>query len=319
MLSLAPEIEDAPLGEDVKRRLLAIERREVFSIHGELRIALYAGVVLIAWGVGLWLAKNVDRIGHATLVAAVAVAAAVCYAVATRIAFSRDAKDDEARVGADDYLLLLGSLLLSADLAYVETVYSIFGDAWRWHLLLLAAIHGAVAYLFDSRLVLSLSVGSLAAFIGVDREGDFLGEGATEAGLRLLTAAGAVALWRLANGAISERRGFDAVFEHFAANFALFGALVWIFEDDLRWIGFTILVAAAVATALLGIRTRRELFIVYAILYFVVGLDFAVGFTLFGSGMSGGAEFMLLWIMVTTPGAILALWLLHRRWRDLWA
>lgn len=317
MLSLDSELETAPIDDDARRRLLAIERREVFSVWGELRFALYAGVVLIAWGVGLWLSKNVDRIGHGTLIAIVAVAAAACYAVAARIALR--AEKDESRVGSEDYLLLLASLLLSADIAYVENVYSIFGDAWRWHLLILAAIHGATAYLFDSRLVLSLSVGSLAAFIGVDREGSFLGEGAAEAGLRLLTAAGAIALWRVANAAIPRRRGFNQVFEHFAANFALFGGLVWIFEDSLRWVGFAILLAAAVATALLGIRTRRELFVVYAILYFVVGLDFVVGFTIDRSGISGSEKLILFWMMISTPAAIVALWVLHRRWRDLWA
>src|SRR5688500_20269789 len=129
MLSLDSELEAAALPDEMKRRLLAIERREVFSVWGELRIALYAGVVLIAWGVGLWLAENVDRIGHAPIIAAVALAAAACYAIAARIAFGRGAGKDEARVGTEDYLLLLASLLLSADVAYAENVYSIFDDA----------------------------------------------------------------------------------------------------------------------------------------------------------------------------------------------
>jgi hypothetical protein len=56
-------------------RTLARDRRVVFSLHHELRAALYTGVLLVMAGVGMVLAPNLDRIGPLGLVLAASLAA----------------------------------------------------------------------------------------------------------------------------------------------------------------------------------------------------------------------------------------------------
>ena len=85
MLSLEPEIqalrESGVLGDAAASRMISVERRRLFSLHYELRATIYAGLLLIVAGVGLIIRTNVDRIGPATLIAAIAIGAAICYSV----------------------------------------------------------------------------------------------------------------------------------------------------------------------------------------------------------------------------------------------
>src|SRR5436305_1691691 len=78
MLSLEEEL--ATTGADAAA--LAAERRDVFSLFGELRAASYLAVALVTTGVGIWLKNNADRLGPVAILTALLVASATCYAYA---------------------------------------------------------------------------------------------------------------------------------------------------------------------------------------------------------------------------------------------
>ena len=147
------------LDEGTTARALALERRTVFSIFKELRAALYAAVALVVTGVGILVKEHLDRIGPLTLIFALALAAGACYIPAIRAHSRRSARSPGA-----DYLLLLGALIVSADLGYAESQFHWLGENWSRHLLLLSALHAFTAYALDSQLVLSVA---LATFAGV--------------------------------------------------------------------------------------------------------------------------------------------------------
>src|SRR5271168_503804 len=142
---------------------VALERGTVFSVFQELRVALYAAVAAITSGISILLAKNLGRIGPLTVILALALVAAACYGTAFRTQ-----RRGEVRSLGGDYLLLLGALILSADVGYGESQFHWLGSHWSWQLLILAALHAATAYLLDSRLVLSASLASLAGWFGVE-------------------------------------------------------------------------------------------------------------------------------------------------------
>lgn len=151
-----------------------LARRELVSVHRELRLLLYAGVLTTMAGVSLLVKENLDRIGPLAIAVALGVAAAVCLAwVVTHAAPLTWAEDGGSHL-ALDYILLLGALLLGADLAYVETQFTPLGPAWPWHLLLMALVMAALAVRYDSRVVFSLALSSFAAWRGVSTA--FLGE-----------------------------------------------------------------------------------------------------------------------------------------------
>ena len=140
------------------------ERRTSFSLFDELRAALYAAVALIVTGVGILVKEHLDRIGPLTLIFGLALAAAACYVPAIRAKFQ-----GETRSTAADYILLLGALLVSADLGYTESQFHWLGANWSRHLLILTAIHAFTAYALDSRLVLSVALTTLAGWFGIER------------------------------------------------------------------------------------------------------------------------------------------------------
>src|SRR5215472_18878546 len=134
-------------------RALALESRSLFSVFQELRAALYAAVALVVSGVGILIKEHLDRIGPLTLILALALAAAACYVPALR-AKSRGT----APATVAEYVLLLGALIVSADVGYAESQFHWLGANWSRHLLVLTAFHAFTAYALQSRLVLSVAL-----------------------------------------------------------------------------------------------------------------------------------------------------------------
>src|SRR5262249_25504716 len=154
------------------------------SVRAELQVLLYGGVLLITAGVGVLVRENLDRLGPVAIAAALTLAALACLVWVARVAprFSRGEVPSE-RFGFD-YVLLLGILLVSADLAYVETQFTPLGEHWPLHLLVVAGLAGLLAFRYDSRTLFSLALASFAAWRGVTislrAAADTLWQGATE-------------------------------------------------------------------------------------------------------------------------------------------
>ncbi|HET8799422.1 MAG TPA: DUF2157 domain-containing protein [Thermoanaerobaculia bacterium] len=297
MFSLAPEIERLRplLGDARTDALLARERREIFSIYPELRVLAWGGVMLLVAAAGLVLKNNLERIGPLGLAILMAVAAAACYAWVAR------RRDRPSLV--DDYVLLLGALLLSADVAFIETQFHILGDAWRQHLLLVAVLHGITAYVYRSRIVLSLAITSLAAWIGADQRA----ERPRDFALAAYITVAVLLVWRALDRRFAKTE-FSRTIEHFAANLALLGSMALIDRDVT--LGCLVTIAVAGAVIAWGIRSNSEWFVLYAFLYGVV----AVNILLIDWVDSEVFAFFL--VLVSTIGAIVALFRIHAVFRE---
>jgi hypothetical protein len=298
---------DGRLDAATAARLRAIERREIFSVYPELRALSWAGVMLVVAGVGVLVGKNLDRIGPVTLAVAIAFASAACYAYAAwRLKSQRTSL-------VDDYVLLLGALLLSADLGYIEAQFELLEQGWPRYLLLLAFVHGAGAYVFGSRTLLALSISALASWIGIEqrftRAVDTLSFHHAETAGRMYACAAIVLAWRLVDQRVRGAREFERVFDHFVANFALFGSLVLVFDAPYRMAGTVLTLAVAGAVVSYGMRQGSEAFVLYAYAYAVVAVDVFV-VTLLRSPTLG-----LLFLVVSTIAAIIGLFVLRGVYR----
>lgn len=156
---------------------LRVARRELVSVHWELRALLYAGVLLLTGGVGLLVKENLDRIGPVTIAVALGLAAGAALAWVWRVSPPFAWGEAPSPNLAFDYMLLLAVLLAAADLAYVEVQFTPLGADWPWHLLIVALLTGLAAFRFDSRVVFSLALSTFAAWrgIAVAQLGSFLG------------------------------------------------------------------------------------------------------------------------------------------------
>src|SRR6266550_427624 len=162
--------------------MLVGERRDVVPIGNELRALAWSGVMLIATGVGIIVKKHFDQIGPLTIALVIAVAAIACYGFAIW-------RQSSVR----DYIVLLGALLISADVGLIESQWHLLGNEWQRHFLLLAVVHAAAAYYFSNRAVLSLSIAALAAWFGIERRDIFSTQ--TDFAFRALICAAILLLW----------------------------------------------------------------------------------------------------------------------------
>ena len=142
-------------------------RGELVSVEAELRTLLYAGVVLITTGIGLFMKENHERLGPAAIGTLLALAAAACLGYAWRRLPSFTWRSAGATHLGADYVLLLGVLLIGADLGYLEVQLHLLGAEWPYHLLVGSLVAFLLAYRFDSRAVLSIALTSFAAWRGV--------------------------------------------------------------------------------------------------------------------------------------------------------
>ena len=298
MISLSSELESLRplLGEVRTNALLAHDRREVFSLYPELRICAWGGAMLLATAAGVVLTNNLERIGPVALALMMGVAALACYA------FVWWRRKRASLV--DDFVLLLGALLVSADVAFVESQFHLFGDAWYRHFLILAVAHGVGAYVFHSRTLLSLAITALAGWLGL--RGIFDSGGPADYAMRAFSCAALVLMARFAN----RREEFHGTYEHFVAMLALLGGIT-LTLDDTYWSGacvLTMLLAAAIVGW--GFRTRREPFVLYAFLCGVLAFD------IFFARLFRGDIAIFFLLVVSTIGAIVALFVLHARFKE---
>jgi len=286
------------LDEGAAAHAIALERRTPFSVFDELRATLYAAVALVIAGVGILVKQHLDRIGPVTLILTLAIAGAACYVPAIR---ARLRENDQTTVA--DYLLLLGALIVSADVGYAESQFHLLGANWARHLLVLAAFHAFTAYALQSRLVLSVALTSLAGWFGIERgSGNLLpwNFATPELGLRALICSAAILAWR----AIDERSNaarFREIFEHFAANLAFWGAVGWCSNAHMRVVGVVTLLLLAAIAVRKALRSGAESFAVYGVGYTALGLSLMVA-QVTDLGLFGAT---LVLVVVLTGAAVL--------------
>jgi uncharacterized membrane protein len=308
VLDFTPELEGLRItrGDAAVDPLIARERREVFSIHPEVRIAAWAGALLLAGAIGLFVKNNFELFDKRFIAGALAVLAAACYAWAWR----------RERGGINEYIVLLGALILSADVAFIEQQFDVFGDQGQRHFLVLAVLHGVAAYAFGSKLVLSLSIAALAAWMGLERLDPFAFD--SQVAMSAFVCAATLLAWRALDRRFRRRTlvgpqtvvgpqtEFSRVFEHFASHLALLGGLALAPEEEPLMTCVVTVVLAAVVIAW-GFRTKAESFVLYAFVYAVIAIDLYF--------ISRAPDAVDAVILATTLVAVPALVMIHRRFQ----
>jgi hypothetical protein len=299
------------LSEEVSRPLLRVARGELVSVFHELRLLLYAGVTLVVAGAGLLIGENLERIGPLAIAIGIGSSAAVCLAWAFQQGppFSWE-RGSSPRV-AFDYVLLLGVLLASADLAYVEARFTPLGANWPWHLLLVSLGMAVIALRFDSRVVFSLALSTFASWRGVSVS--FLERGFWSgfATATRLNALGCGLLFVLL-GFLLVRRNKKAHFEPVATYLGwslVLGSLASgaLTEDDSwsRWSFLLLLVSAALS--LLSFQRRRfPLFAMGALAAYVASCRFIA------PALDNEDTLLFLWFLLSSIAVLFGLLRVHR-------
>ncbi|HKB09418.1 MAG TPA: DUF2157 domain-containing protein [Vicinamibacterales bacterium] len=250
--------------------LVALVRKQRFSIFLELNALLYIGVVAVAAGIGWTVREHFARAGDVAVIVTLTAGFAACL----WYCFSRGLPYSTSQVAAPtyafDYVLYLGCLIFAAEVAYVEYRYQLLGVDWHYDLLASAALYLWLAYRFDNRFVLSLALSTLAGWFGVK----FSGATFLAGSLRDIAVAYGVAVGGA--GAVLRQLGikphFYESYLHVAANAILFGLASETLNRPNPW-SLALLVIASGLVIERGVRFRRFAFVVYGALYGYVGVS----------------------------------------------
>lgn len=255
-----------------KTLLAGLVRGEPFSLFLELNVLLYAGILAFVAGLGWTITTWSQQMGDVVVLTILSALLAACL----WHCFSRAPAWSPAETPSPslvfDYVLYLGALIWSVELAYIENRFRMLSGQWDMYLLATSALFFFLAYRFDNRFVLSLALSSLAAWFGFTisqwpRHHDAAYR--QYAILYSLIVSGA--------GTALERRGvkphFFGAYLNISANVLFWALLSGVFdrEHDVLWL--LCLLAACGASLAWGITRRQFPFVAYAAVYGYVGVS----------------------------------------------
>jgi hypothetical protein len=154
------------LPDDQAHQLIDYERAKPFSLHAELRVLLYGGILTLATGLGLLLYDRTVTLDRAAILLGIGGLCAGCFWLAwrQRPVWSRA---EVGGPGLGRYALLLGCLLLLALEGYAQWAYGVFGTRFGLATLGPGLLFVALAYRFDHAGVLALGLTLLTSWIGL--------------------------------------------------------------------------------------------------------------------------------------------------------
>ena len=291
--------------------LRRIYSRELFSVHWELRLLLYAGILILTTGLGLLIAKHFASIGHLALLAAIAMGSAGCFAYGLRRGGGFSTEKLSAPDAAYDYVLFMGCLLLGTFQGYLELRYQVLAQHWNWWLLGSGLLYLLCAHYFDNRLVLSLALSTLGAWLGVKTS--LLAGGSWETAMRSNALVFGAAV--VAAGAAQARLGwkvhFLPVHLHLGINILLAALVAGIDSRTTGLFYLAGLLLVGAGSAIYAQQSRRFAFLLYALLYGYLGVSIFVLMR-----VRWQAEGILFYFLMTAAALIAALVAFHRRFRS---
>ena len=229
---------------------------------------MLAFVVGLGWTVTTWSQQLGDVIVLAVLSAILAACCWYCFSRAP----AWSAAETAAPSPIFDYVLYLGSLVWSIELAYVESRFHLLSGQWDFYLLATAGLFFFVAYRFDNRFVLSLALSSLAGWFGLTISRWSSLQDATYRGYALL-----YCLLVGVGGALLQRRGlkphFFGTYLNIVANVLFWTVLSGVFDREGYGLWFLALLVACGASLAWGLKRRQFAFVAYAAVYGYVGVS----------------------------------------------
>ena len=147
--------------------LASLSRREPFSLFLELNILFYAGVLAFVAGLGWTVTTYSQQLGDVLVLVILSTIFAACFWYCFSRAPAWSPAETPAPSPIFDYVLYLGSLTWSIELAYLENRFHVLSGQLDFYLLASASLFFFLAYRFDNRFVLSLGLSSLAGWFGV--------------------------------------------------------------------------------------------------------------------------------------------------------
>jgi hypothetical protein len=143
------------------------EDHPLVSVFWDINTLLGFAVLALSTGLGILIYKNIDTIGHQTILSAIALISILCFAYCSKrkAAFSTVKAPDSDHFS--DYILLLGTLSMLTFTAYLQFQYQVFGTHYGLATFIPMLALFFIAYFFDHLGILNLAILNLGLWMGV--------------------------------------------------------------------------------------------------------------------------------------------------------
>jgi hypothetical protein len=264
--------EESGITSSEQHTLLAgLSRGEPFSIFLELNILLYAGILAFVAGLGWTVSTWSQQLGDVLVLTVLSTMLAACFWYCFSRAPAWSPGETPSPSQTLDYVLYLGSLIWSVELAYLEKRFHMLSGQWDLYLLVTAGFF-FLAYRFDNRFVLSLALSSLAGWFGLTISHWPSHQDAAYRQYAIL-----YSLMVGGAGAALQRRGlkphFFGTYLNIAANVLFWALLSAVFNREGYLVWLLCLLAACGASLAWGLKRRQFSFVAYAAVYGYVGVS----------------------------------------------
>ncbi len=300
------------------------ENEKLFSLHRELKIILYLGILMLTTGLGILVYKNIDTISHQVIVIVIAAITAGCffYCSKQKLPFSTN------RVAAPnsffDYVLLLGCLCLIILIGYLQFQYNLFGNRFGLATFIPMVILFFSAYYYDHLGVLAMAITNLAAWAGIAvtpmqllKDNDFNNE-------TIIYTALLLGLLLLLAGYASAKKNIK---QHFAFTYSNFGAqllfiscLAGLFHfDNIYLLWFLLLLATGYFFYLKALREKSFYYLLIMSLYEYIGAGYVLVRLIFKTIQmdASGITIALLYFIFSSIGIVLFLISMNKKIKTL--
>jgi hypothetical protein len=252
--------------------LAGLSRGEPFSVALELNVLLYGGVLALVAGLGWTVSTWSQQLGDVLVLTILSALLAACFWYVFSRAPAWSPVETPSPSLVFDYVIYLGSLTWSIELAYLENRFHLLSGQWDYYVLATTGLFFFLAYRFDNRFELSLALSSLAGWFGLtlSRWQPHQDEAYRQYAILYSLMVGAA-------GAVLQRRGlkrhFFGTYLNIAANVLFWALLSGVFQrqGDLLWL--LALLAACGASLAWGLVRRQFSFVAYAAVYGYVGVS----------------------------------------------
>lgn len=264
--------EQGKISPEQHAHLAGLSRGEPFSLFLELNVLLYAGVVAFVAGLGWTVSTWSQQLGDVLVLTVLSTILGACFWYCFSRAPAWSPGETPAPSPIFDYVLYLGGLIWSIELAYLENRFHVLSGQLDLYLLATTGLFFFLAYRFDNRFVLSLGLSSLAGWFGFTISHRWAHEDAAYRQYALL-----YCLLVGVGGALLQRRGlkphFFGTYLNIVANVLFWAVLSGVFSREGYGVWFLAMLIACGASLAWGLARRQFAFVAYAAVYGYVGVS----------------------------------------------
>lgn len=281
MENINKELSDRNLINEPQFKFLeAIRTEKIISLYYELRLILYVGIMLFTAGIGYIAYQNMTDFGHIICIILIGLAIIAGFYFITKYAKPYSNQEVVVNQIYFDYILVLVSLLIISEFAYIQVYFNLVQLLLRWTSFISAAILFFMAYRYDNRALLSMGISALAAAVGISITPIDWVHGDWSITSNLYLIAIILGMLLILTGQISEKKGIKKHFRFTYVNFGLLlyfiGAVSAIFDSEYDLLFGFITLVSALLVILYTWKMKEFIFFLYASIAGYIALTYLI-------------------------------------------